>query len=67
MTRKEYEDRLMDAFEAFEKVWRELNPEGKHIDAFILDGRIHIMECDRQDYPIWYRDEEGTRVYSGVE
>lgn len=66
MTRKEYEDGLLDALEAFERVWKKLNPEGTHIAAFILDGRMHIIDYDAPDYPMCVRDENGTRHYSGL-
>lgn len=64
MTRREYEDRLLDAFEAFERVWKELNPEGSHIDAFIVDGTMCIMEFDRPAVNIFSRCADGTRGYS---
>lgn len=64
ITRREYEDRLLDAFEAFENVWRELNPEGQHISAFIVEGNMHIVDYDSPENPMATRYADGVRSYS---
>ena len=64
MTRREFEDKLLDALEAFERTWKELNPAGRHISAFIIEGNIRVMDFDAPGSPTATRYADGTRMYS---
>lgn len=67
MTRREYEDKLLDALEAFERTWKELNPGGHHISAFIIGGNIRVSDFDAPGCPMASRYADGTRRYSDDE
>lgn len=64
ITRREYEDLLLSAAEGFERIWKTLNPEGRHISLFVVDGSLHICDYDSPENPMATRFADGVRSYS---